>query len=115
MPAFYSAADIFVLGSHQESCGAALLEACACGAVPVVTGIPSFRAITGGRIGELWRPGDAGDCARALRAAAAATGAEMRGRVLARFEDALSWPAVGRAALAAYADVLARRKRCEGA
>ena len=41
--------------------------ACACGAMPVVTDIPSFRAITGGgSIGALWKPGDAGDCARAL-------------------------------------------------
>ena len=35
------AADIFVSGSHAESCGYAVLEALACGAMPVVTNIPS--------------------------------------------------------------------------
>src|SRR5712664_1923808 len=47
LPAFYSAADLFVLGSHHEGSGYALMEACACGAVPVVTDIPTFRLITG--------------------------------------------------------------------
>lgn len=111
MPAFYSAADLFVLGSHHESCGYALLEAAACGAVPVVTNIPSFRAITGeGRIGQLWPPGDAGACARALvDAARLDLGAERR-RVMAHFQQALSWQAVGRAAADIYAAV-ARAKR----
>ena len=60
LPAYYSAADIFVLGSHHEGSGYALIEACACGAVPVVTRIPPFRAITGdGARGALWPPGDA--------------------------------------------------------
>ena len=38
MTTFYSAADLFVVGSHHEGSGYALMEACACGAVPVVTG-----------------------------------------------------------------------------
>jgi glycosyltransferase involved in cell wall biosynthesis len=46
MPAYYSAADLFVLGSHHEGSGYALIEACACGTVPVVTAIPSFRVLT---------------------------------------------------------------------
>src|SRR5262249_52028463 len=39
--AFFSAADLFVLGSHHEGSGYSLLEACACGAIPVVTDIPT--------------------------------------------------------------------------
>ena len=58
MTTFYSAADLFVVGSHHEGSGYALMEACACGAVPVVTGIPTFRLLTGsGSIGALWTPG----------------------------------------------------------
>src|SRR5207247_434398 len=59
LPEFYSAADMFVLGSHREGSGYALMEACACGAVPVVTDIPTFRLLTGGVVGALWTPGDA--------------------------------------------------------
>ena len=111
MPAFYSAADLFVLGSHHESCGYALLEALACGAVPVVTDIPSFRAITDdGRIGRLWPPGDAGTCARALVDAGQLDLAVEQRRVIEHFAQTLSWPAVGRAATEIYAAV-ARAKR----
>src|SRR4029077_4802153 len=59
MASYFSAADVFVLGSHHEGSGYALMEACACGAVPVVTDIPTFRLITEGVVGALWTPGDA--------------------------------------------------------
>jgi glycosyltransferase involved in cell wall biosynthesis len=72
LAAFYSACDLFVLGSHHEGSGYALLEACACGALPVVTDIAAFRAITGnGTAGVLWPVDDADRLAKALVAAAA--------------------------------------------
>jgi glycosyltransferase involved in cell wall biosynthesis len=111
MPAFYSAADLFLLGSHHEGSGYALIEACACGASPVVTDIPSFRAMTGGgRIGALWAPGDAAACARALVAAGRRDRLAERGRVLDHFEQALSWSATGRRAMEAYAHAAAGRR-----
>lgn len=98
------AADIFVSGSHAESCGYALLEAMACGTVPVVTDIPSFRELTGnGAIGRLWPPGDAERLAEALLAAASdrIPTAEVR----AHFDATLSFAAVGRRWADAYAQV----------
>ncbi|RUL70906.1 glycosyltransferase family 4 protein [Dyella choica] len=103
-------ADLFVSGSRAESCGYALLEAMACGACPVVTDIPSFRALTdGGRIGELWPCGDAASLADALLRAACnrPTPAQVR----AHFEQKLSFTALGRQWAAAYAQVLARNTR----
>ena len=47
MAVCYSAADLFVVGSHHQGSGYALMEACACGAVPVVTAIPTFRLMPG--------------------------------------------------------------------
>jgi glycosyltransferase involved in cell wall biosynthesis len=109
MASYYSAADLFVLGSHHEGSGYALIEALACGVVPVVTSIPSFRTITGnGSLGSLWPPGDASRCAEALIGAARDSQAQ-RAHVLDEFNRRLSWPAVGRQALAAYADIIARR------
>ena len=111
MAAFYSAADLFVLGSAHEGSGYSLIEACACGVVPVVTNIPSFRVITNkGTIGVLWPHGDAAACASALGDAARRDLSEERRRVLNHFDHQLSWPVVGADALAIYRDVRATRR-----
>jgi glycosyltransferase involved in cell wall biosynthesis len=111
LPAYYSAADIFVLGSHHEGSGYALLEACACGEVPVVTSIPAFRAITGnGARGALWPPGDAAGLAHALLEIASRDLDALRADVALHFVRELSWAAVGRRALDIYAEVCARRR-----
>jgi glycosyltransferase involved in cell wall biosynthesis len=116
MAAYYSAADLFVLGSHREGSGYALLEACACGVVPVVTGIPTFRVITAnGTVGALWDPGDAGACARALAGVARRDLLSARTQAVAHFERSLSWNAVGRQATTAYRDMLGRVQREESA
>jgi glycosyltransferase involved in cell wall biosynthesis len=110
MASFYSAADLFIVGSHHEGSGYALMEACACGAVPVVTGIPTFRLLTGGgAVGALWTPGDGGDCARALVEVARRDLDAERARLADHFARALSWDAVGRRALEIYEDVLSSR------
>jgi glycosyltransferase involved in cell wall biosynthesis len=67
MEVFYSAADYYVSGSFEEGSGYALFESLACGCVPLVTDIPSFRAITdNGNIGVLWKPGDSASLELAL-------------------------------------------------
>lgn len=111
MAAFYSAADLFVLGSAREGSGYSLIEACACGVVPVVTNIPSFRAITGkGTIGALWPHGDAARCAQAIVDVASRDRGEERRRVLTHFDQHLSWPVVGACAVAIYRDVRTSRR-----
>jgi glycosyltransferase involved in cell wall biosynthesis len=107
----YNSADYFVLGSHSESGGYALLEALACGVIPVVTDIPSFRRLTDdGRVGALWRTGDADAFAEAFTRV-------VRGpvctpeQVAASFEQRLSYAAVAGQAIAAYRDAAMRRTR----
>lgn len=107
------AADVFVSASHAESCGYAALEALACGTVPVVTDIPSFRTLTGnGRVGRLWSRGDA------LRLSEALIDASKRrlppGRVRAHFDAELSLDAVGRKWAAAYGQLVEERHRRAG-
>jgi glycosyltransferase involved in cell wall biosynthesis len=95
---------VFVSGSHAEGSGYALLEALACGLVPVVTDIPSFRALTGdGRIGRLWPCGDAAALAGAL--AGAAADPVPPEQVRAHFDAGLSFGALGRQWADAYAQV----------
>jgi glycosyltransferase involved in cell wall biosynthesis len=110
LPYFYSAADIFIVGSHHEGSGYSLMEACACGAVPAVTDIPTFRLLTAdGSLGALWAPGDALDCGRALVRLGQSDLAARRAEVLDHFERLLNWSGVGRRALDIYADVLKKR------
>jgi glycosyltransferase involved in cell wall biosynthesis len=112
MAAFYSAADLFVVGSHHEGSGYSLMEACACGALPVVTDIPSFRLMTGaGAVGALWTPGDAASCARALAEVARRDLDAERARLADHFTRELSWDAMGRRALDIYEGV--RGAGCE--
>lgn len=103
------AADLFVLASHRESTGYALLEALACGLPPVVTNIPSFRTVTGGgAVGALWPCGDAHTLGRALQAVSACAGAGMRTAVRRHFERELSATALGAKLAGVYREV------CEG-
>jgi glycosyltransferase involved in cell wall biosynthesis len=112
--AYYSAADLFVVGSHHEGSGYSLIEALACGVTPAVTDIPTFRLLTGGgAVGALWRPGDAGGCARAMIAAASRDPDGERARVRAHFAGSFSWPAIGRRAVAIYRAVVAARRTSE--
>ena len=111
MPAFYSAADLFVVGSHHEGSGYALIEACACGLVPVVPSIPTFRVLTaGGSLGALWQPGDAASFARALVEVGQRNLTAARAQVGAHFDRSLTWSAVGRRAMAIYQDLVTRRR-----
>lgn len=108
LEAFYSAADIFVSGSRREGSGYAALEAMACGAIPVLSDIAPFDGMTDrGRVGERWTAGDARACGAALMRAAA-RGEDDRRRVRARFDEALSWPAIGVRAHGIYREVCAR-------
>ena len=111
LPIYYSAADIFVLGSHHEGSGYALIEACACGAIPVVTSIPTFRVITGGGVhGALWRPGDELGFAHALLEICGRDFGALRADLAAHFARELSWSAIGRRALDVYKEERARRR-----
>jgi glycosyltransferase involved in cell wall biosynthesis len=64
---WYNAADFYISGSHSEGSGYALVEAMACGCIPVVTQIPSFRQITSeGKYGFLFEPGNFTDLYKKL-------------------------------------------------
>lgn len=109
MAAFYSAADLFVLGSHHEGSGYALIEAITCGATPAVTDIPPFRALVGAAPAAFWTPGDAAACAAAIERAAAGLSDASREMIRAHAERELSWGAVGRRARDVYEEVVRRR------
>ncbi len=107
MESIYNSADFIVQGSHHEFSGAAILEAMACGVIPVVTDIPSFRAMTGaGRYGILFPPGDADALARGALAVPPEEIEARSQQVRAWFEQTLSFPALARQLDGIYGDVL---------
>jgi glycosyltransferase involved in cell wall biosynthesis len=56
---WYNAADYFITGSHHEYGAFALLEAMACGCVPIATNIPTMQQyLQHGETGFLFPPGD---------------------------------------------------------
>jgi glycosyltransferase involved in cell wall biosynthesis len=106
----YASADVFVLGSHHEGSGHALIEALSFGVIPVVTDIAPFRALTGGgRIGALFAPGDDEGLAHVLDHVAQGDLAAQRAVVRAHFESELAWPVMGRRALDVYRAAVASR------
>jgi glycosyltransferase involved in cell wall biosynthesis len=107
---FYNSADFFILGSHYEGSGYALVEAMACGVVPIVTDIPSFRMMTdGGKIGGLWPPGRADACADSIRRVLRRPLTAQADAAHRFFLNHLSYPAIGRQAMKIYRDVLKKR------
>ena len=111
MARYYSAADYFLLGSHNEGSGFALLEAIACGVTPLVTDIPAFRAITGqGTIGALWKPGDTSSLAQVLSRSLERI--PDRTRVSRYFDEHLSFSCLGKRALSIYSMAVAGRSGC---
>jgi glycosyltransferase involved in cell wall biosynthesis len=57
--AFLNSADFIIQSSQREVAGYSIVEAMACGVVPILTSIPSFRAMTdNGRVGVLFPPSD---------------------------------------------------------
>ena len=108
---YYNSADIFVQGSHSESAGIALLEAMACGVVPVVTDIPSFRVMTAnGQIGELWPVGQSDALADALLTVAGPGLPELARASRHFFQENWRFSVIGRSALSVYNEILAKKR-----
>ena len=109
MTHFYSASDIFVSGSHAEGSGYALIEAMACGVIPLVTDIPSFRVIAGD-CGVRWNVGDATSLAAAARELCSTDRTAARAATQAHFDRALSWTAIAAQTLSAYQPLIDARR-----
>jgi glycosyltransferase involved in cell wall biosynthesis len=101
MPNYYSAADVFVSASHSEGSSDALIEAMAVGAVPVVSDIPSFRAIIGD-CGAHFPAADAGAFAAALVRTCSTDLAASKVATKVRFDRWLTWSTVGARTVAEY-------------
>ena len=95
MAELYSAADLLLQSSRREWSSLTVMEALACGCLPVLSSIPAFRALTDeGRVGALFpvgRPELLADAALRLGPLERRTQAPLATR---RFQEALSFEAL---------------------
>jgi glycosyltransferase involved in cell wall biosynthesis len=109
MEPIFQSADFLLQASQREFSGCAVLEAMACGVIPVVTDIPSFQAMTdGGRYGVLFRPGDPEALADGVLALARPDLPVLAAAVRARFERALSFTALAERLDRIYTELVER-------
>jgi glycosyltransferase involved in cell wall biosynthesis len=107
MEAIYSSADVLLQSSRREWSGLALLEALACGCLPVVSDIPSFRTLTdNGRYGRLFPPGDHSALAHQLLTLDADTRLVLGAAAQAYFQRELSFAALARRLDDLYAELV---------
>lgn len=101
------ASDFFVLASHREGSGYALIEALACGLPPIVTDIPSFAWLTDqGRIGALAAVGNADQFAAGILRLVRRPRRQAREGAREHFERHLSFPAVGTRLMQVYRAIM---------
>jgi len=94
---WYNSANFLISGSHYEGSGTVVCEAMACGCVPVVTNIDSFRMITdNGNCGLLYESGNQNALLNALLQTQASTIEDKRKNCLAYFKSNLSFEAIAK-------------------
>ncbi|HVT84723.1 MAG TPA: glycosyltransferase family 4 protein [Chitinophagaceae bacterium] len=92
---WYSAADFFISGSHREGGSFALLEAMACGCIPIVTAIPaSLKSIDNGKYGFSFEPGNSDDLAQKFLTASKISKKDFSLEVEKYFKEKLSSKAI---------------------
>lgn len=105
MEAVYNSADFLLQASRREFSGCAVIDAMACGVIPVVTDIPSLRTIAG-RHGCFFPMGDAEALASSALSVETRKIPERSEHITSHFERELSFDAMARKLEAIYRDVL---------
>ena len=92
---WYNAADFYISASLKESTGYALLEAMACGCIPVVSNIPAFNKITGnGSYGFLFETRNTNELLSTMIRAQLTNADQMRSKILQHFNQHLSFESI---------------------
>jgi glycosyltransferase involved in cell wall biosynthesis len=110
LPYWYSAADYYLSASHWEAAGYALIEAMACGCIPVVSDIPPFQTLTNnGEAGFHFRKGDADDLFRALCGLKHVDKQALSEKIMAHFHSNLSFKSIAHKIAAIIEDLTSHR------
>jgi glycosyltransferase involved in cell wall biosynthesis len=94
---WYNAAHYIISTSHYEGSGIAVCEAMACGCIPILSNIPSFRMMTSnGECGLLFNCDDENDLVKKLQQSLQLPLETQRELVLKKFRNDLSFEAIAR-------------------
>jgi glycosyltransferase involved in cell wall biosynthesis len=94
---WYNDAAFVISTSHYEGSGTAVCEGMACGCIPILTNIPSFRMMTqSGKVGFLFEPGDINGLHQVLRSSRQVNLLDERKKVLTQFQENLSCEAISK-------------------
>ena len=92
---WFNAADFYISASKKEGSGYALIEGMACGCVPIVTSIPSFKKITAnGKFGFLFEPGNPDSLLKALLNLKNIDKEQLSVSVVNHFDQSLSFKSI---------------------
>ncbi|HEX2608807.1 MAG TPA: glycosyltransferase [Flavisolibacter sp.] len=116
METWFSAANYYLSASRKEGSGYALLEAMACGCVPIISAIPPFRKITmNGKYGFLFEPGNEGSLLDAMFTAISHNSKEYIGAITHHFRSRLSFQAIASSMLEAFQELASKSALNESA
>lgn len=106
MQAIYNSADFFMQASTRETSGCAVLEAMSCGAIPVISDIPSFSEMTcNGQHGVLFPVGDIDALVDGVLRISLASVEQRSDLVREYWERALSFPALANQLVELYTEL----------
>jgi L-malate glycosyltransferase len=106
---YYQAGDVYLSASHVDGSSVALLEAMACGCVPIVSDIPSnLEWVQDEKTGWSFRDGSADHLASVLRKAADTDLKDLRAAVRQKTEEDADWEEGKRKFLKTYLQVMAK-------
>ncbi|MDT7833049.1 glycosyltransferase family 4 protein [Flavobacteriaceae bacterium S356] len=95
MEAIYQKHQFFIIGSHYEGSGYALLESMACKCIPIISRIPSHEFMTkNGTCAFLFSPGNKNELVQKLSEASKTDISSMQEKVAVQFKNKLSFEAI---------------------
>ena len=103
MDHWYNAADFIISTSHYEGSGLSVCEAMACGCIPILSDIPSFRMMTANNsVGIIFSPGNIESLTKALHQSNNFDVEREREKVLLQFRKNLSFEGIAKKMIDAF-------------
>ena len=104
---WFNSADFIISTSHYEGMGVAVCEGMSCGCIPILSDIPSFRAMAGnGECGVIFSPGKAEELKNKLIYSDSINLSVERKKVLDRYQRTMSAKAISLKMISVCQEVL---------